>query len=144
MSKYKSLENFLSQSGESEIEMTFEEVEKIIGFNLPPSAYTYSSYWSNNVDSCDIKVAWLSAGYISEKIDMSKRTLVFRKSPVGNDCLPFDGGAWNRLNAKNFNNLGESSYFDSVRGSFKDVITIPKGIDLTQPTDSGWEPLEEK
>lgn len=43
--KYQELWNYFSNLKGDYKKLTFEEIEKIIGFELPTSAYKYSAYW---------------------------------------------------------------------------------------------------
>jgi 5-methylcytosine-specific restriction protein B len=63
--KYKPLSDYLKNSGEQEITLTFTEIEKIIGANLPPSALLYKAWWGNNVaeGGQPQRQYWISAGY---------------------------------------------------------------------------------
>ena len=59
--------------------MTFEEIEAVLGFKLPPRASTHRAWFSNNPTNNPMTVAWLAAGYKSANVDMENRKLVFRK-----------------------------------------------------------------
>ena len=59
--------------------MTFEEVEAVLGFKLPPRASTHRAWFSNNPTNNPMTAAWLAAGYKSANVDMTNRKLVFRK-----------------------------------------------------------------
>ncbi len=142
MSKYKPLEIFLYQSGQNETEVTFAELENIVDFSLPRSAYTDASWWSNEMGNGAITVAWLSAGYVSQNVNLPQCTLIFRKASSPSP-KPSTDSAKNRCNANQSNQPRESNYFATLRGSCKDVVTIPQGVDLTQPVGTGWKVVEE-
>lgn len=78
MSKYTSLEQFLLSSGKDCINMNFSEIEKILGFDLPKSAYTYDAWWANGGHSQ--ANAWLDAGYKVERANPKEQTVCFCKS----------------------------------------------------------------
>ena len=59
--------------------MTFDDIEKVIGSKLPPRASTHRAWFSNNPTSNPMTRAWLTAGYRSADVDMTRRKLVFRK-----------------------------------------------------------------
>ncbi|MBA4291522.1 hypothetical protein C0431_00980 [bacterium] len=65
--RYSKLTEFLSQTAENRIELTFDQVREIVG-SLPASAYNHSAYWSNH-PSHPPAVAWLSAGWKQSKLD---------------------------------------------------------------------------
>ena len=46
--KFIALTAYLEKCGKDEIKMSFSEIERIIGFRLPDSAYAYPAQWSNS------------------------------------------------------------------------------------------------
>ncbi len=78
MSKYDPLGRYMVRRGGREIRMTFSEIEKILGFALPPSARKHRPWWSNNAGSSVMTQVWLDAGYASEQVDMAGEQVVFR------------------------------------------------------------------
>jgi len=65
MAKYDPLESYLSRRGSVEIELAFEEVERIIGSALPASA-SRPQWWANETSDDTNHVqcrSWQSAGY---------------------------------------------------------------------------------
>ena len=69
---------YLEKCGKDEIELSFSEVERILGFQLPDSAYLHQPYWSNS-GSHPIASGWLNAGYLSQHVDMKGQTVEFVK-----------------------------------------------------------------
>jgi hypothetical protein len=63
--KYHKLYNYLIQSGQRTLELSFSTIEEILGFGLPPSAYKHQAWWSNT-ESHPIALTWLKSGYLSE------------------------------------------------------------------------------
>jgi hypothetical protein len=47
MSKYDPLHEHLSGLTAESVDMTFAEVESVLGFALPPSAREYREWWAN-------------------------------------------------------------------------------------------------
>ncbi len=45
---YSLLTNFLINSNQDIVKLTFNEIEEILGFELAPSARTHTPNWSNN------------------------------------------------------------------------------------------------
>ena len=78
-SKYDILKNYLIASEKNTIRLTFKEIEEILGFKLPESNYKHQAIWANS-DTYPVAKAWLSAGYLSESLNMKEQTIVFRKS----------------------------------------------------------------
>ncbi|MEE2566833.1 DUF7662 domain-containing protein [Hyphobacterium marinum] len=77
--KYEPLERFLADQSRDAVPMTFDEIEKILGKALPPSARTHRPWWGNRGASHVHERAWLEAGYRAENIDMERERLVFRR-----------------------------------------------------------------
>ena len=80
MSKYAPLAAYLRSSGQDSVTMSFDDIERIIGAELPHSALTHRAWWSNNPTNSVMTRAWLEAGYKTEKVDMAGKTLVFVKT----------------------------------------------------------------
>ncbi|WEK50077.1 MAG: hypothetical protein P0Y66_20815 [Candidatus Kaistia colombiensis] len=129
MSKYDPLAHFLERSAASEIWMTFEEIEGILGFPLPPSQ-THRAWWSNNASNNVMTKAWLAAGYETEQVDIEGRKLVFRRvARVPGLREPGEGGKSAGVKQPRRNPL-----FGFMAGTF----TIAPGTDLTAPADGEW------
>lgn len=72
--KYKPLFNYLIQSTKDDFILTFEEVEEILGFPLPPNAWSQQAFWSNNNNGQHHHCrAWMDAGYVT--INAHKNTI---------------------------------------------------------------------
>ena len=128
-SKYAPLEAHLRDSGRAHLAMTFNEIEGVIGARLPPAARKHRALWSNNPGNWVMTKAWLAAGYQTERVDMEKHTLVFRRAVP--HATSADAG-------------GESppaerpGSFADVFGALRDTVTISPGTDLTDPIDEDW------
>ena len=78
MAKYDPLFEFLCRSGDGPIELSFDEIERLVG-PLPASASKYPAWWSNeaaggrHVQSH----AWLNAGREVESVDRGRRRVRF-------------------------------------------------------------------
>ena len=70
----------LRASGRASVPISFDKIERIVGVKLPPSAFKYRAWWSNNPTNSVITHAWLDVGYKTANVDMAGRKLVFRKS----------------------------------------------------------------
>lgn len=101
--------------------MTFEEIERVIGAPLPPSAFRDRAMWSNNPSGWVMKKYWLAAGYRTEQVDTKNGRLVFRRAPA---APPADAG-------------GDpvARIFSALKGT----VTIAPGTDLTAPIDADWD-----
>lgn len=78
--KYKLLNEFLLQSGEETLTMSFAEIETILGQALTPSAYKHSAWWSNSKSGHSYAQAWLCAGYKTSAVDMTGQSITFVKA----------------------------------------------------------------
>lgn len=65
MSKYQPLQDHLGAMPHSRVRMSFGELEKILGFRLPNSAYIHSAWWANQTDTARRAHAraWTNAGF---------------------------------------------------------------------------------
>lgn len=86
MSPYDPLTKYLLECDQDRVSMTFLELEQVLGFILPKSAYTYSAWWANGGHSN--ANAWFKAGYKVDQINIFDMTVTFRKSLVPNNQKP--------------------------------------------------------
>ena len=69
MSKYKELWEYIKNSKEGNLTLTFSDIENILGFPIDHSFLKY-------------KKELLDYGYIVEKISMKDKKIIFRKNEV--------------------------------------------------------------
>lgn len=79
MSQYEKLKNFLSKQTNLTQRMTFGEVEKTLGFSLPPSAYKYRAWWANNPIPSRHSYVWISIGWKVEELDLAGQKVTFQR-----------------------------------------------------------------
>lgn len=129
MTKYEPLERFLGSRNDAEIPMTFDEIESIIGASLPPAAGRHRAWWSNNPSNNVMTKSWLSAGFITERVDLASRKVVFRRSKNANSPArrPAEG-----LKVR----IG---FLDRFRARLGGTVTIPDGVDPAEPTGEVWD-----
>lgn len=120
-SKYSPIESHLRDSGQERVPMTFQQIERVIGAPLPPSAFRDRAMWSNNRANWVMTQYWLAAGYKTESVDMKNGRLVFRRTAPA--APPADAG----------------SPFARSFGALKGTVTIAPGVDLTDPIDADWD-----
>ena len=66
MYKYASLSSWLAECGKETVSLSFSEIESIIGFKLPESAYKYPPWWSNDTEHNHSHAkAWMDVGYMA-------------------------------------------------------------------------------
>jgi hypothetical protein len=124
MGKYEPLADHLRKLGLGRVRMRFEEIEKVLGFPLPPSSRKHRAWWSNNPANNVMTHAWIDAGYQTEEVDIEHRNLVFRSiAPGGAGDAPVSPpeGAPHTL-------------FGCLRGT----VTFIGELDLTEPADPEW------
>jgi len=74
--KYRPLYEYLEQRSDNDIVLTFYEVEDILGFPLPQSAWKHHQFWENSKTGNSQCRSWMDAGY--RTIDISNNTLEHR------------------------------------------------------------------
>lgn len=138
MSKYGPLAEHLRESSQTTVHMTFDEIERVLGTQLPPSAFKHRAWWSNNPNNSVITSAWLEAGYKTANVDMPGRKLEFKKilldgasSGIRNGRQVQDGAAGSKAR--------DGFVFSRVFGALKDTVTITPGTDLTSPVEEDWD-----
>lgn len=82
-SKYDPLRTFLEKTvlHVTEITLSFQQIEAILGFNLPPSARKYREWWANPSIPRDhpYAQAWLAAGWKVDIADLQAERIRFRR-----------------------------------------------------------------
>jgi hypothetical protein len=129
VTKYAPLCEFLKKQNRHLIQLTFSEIEKLIGAPLPPSARKHRPWWSNNPKNSVITDAWLAAGYRSEQVDMETGKLVFRRA---------DAASEPRASFEEPRSAPSPAVRHPLFGALKGLIRIPPGVDLTEPADPDW------
>jgi hypothetical protein len=123
MGKYEPLTHFLEGRWTSEVSMTFTEIEAVVGAPLPPSKQ-YPAWWSNNPSNNVMTKAWLNAGFQTERVDIGGERLVFRRvkaSPGAQQAKP------------------GPNLLERIRSRVAGAVTVPAGVDLTEPTGDVWD-----
>jgi hypothetical protein len=116
--KYLPVSEFLLEQDANRIRMAFDQVEEILGFALPKSAAEYQAWWANDPNHSQAK-AWLEAGWRTENLNLSGKTVEFvrvRKPssvPPGSPADPW--------------------------GALAGTVTIHDEAALTQPIGEVWD-----
>lgn len=82
-SKYQPLLEFLRDSNQSEVVLTFAEIEALMNNPLPDSAKSKRAWWSNRSKGALQASAWMEAGYRVEDMDLDGQRVTFRKPTTG-------------------------------------------------------------
>jgi hypothetical protein len=122
MGKYEPLTEFLQKQTGGEVRMSFAQIERIIGFKLPPVAQRHRAWWSNSASNNVMTKAWLEAGFRSEQVDMAGGKVVFRRER----SLQHDAMATGR---------------HPIFGCMKGTVTIEDSVDLAALADPEWADL---
>ena len=125
--KYEPLTELLRRQSSAVVRMSFDEIERVIGAKLPPSATLHRAWWSNNAQNNVMTRAWKDAGFESEDVDMKGRRVAFRRvrSEASRDA-----------GAPSVDVLTQERH--PLIGWMKGTLTIAEGVDLTQPADPEW------
>ena len=76
--KYKGLAEYLYEKWEKKIELSYSQIEDILGFNLPPTAYNLpQAYWANT-KTHSYASSWLAVGYKAKVLGDKK--IVFERN----------------------------------------------------------------
>lgn len=81
MSKYQPLSDFLKNLPVNSYKFRFEEIEKITGEQLPPSAYQYDEWWSNS-ESHPLMKEVLNTGWKKTKVNFNTREVEFERVSI--------------------------------------------------------------
>jgi len=141
MGKYQPLATFLRDQRTPEVQLTFDEIEKITGVKLPPKAQHHRAWWSNNASNNVMTKVWLDAGFESAQVDISARKLVFRRVANGSDQGSEANGGFAESAPKPY---ATSDGRHPLRGALKDITFLVPGVDLTEPADPEWADLIDK
>lgn len=123
MGKYDALKGHLAKMAAGEWPAQFSEIEAVLGFALPRSAYAYPAWWSNDPTGHSHSRAWLGAGWKTSDVDLNHQRVKFVK--VGEEA------------AARVRNAPVPSR--ALYGALKGVIQMVAGTDLTKPTGSPVE-----
>lgn len=129
MSKYEPLQAYLRSRNTETVPMSFAEIEKVLGFELPKSQM-YAAWWSNNPTNNVMTNEWLAAGYRTEQVDIEGRKLVFRRAEERGPA-PI---SVNRQEAERRSGGGRHP----IIGFMKGMITLAPDVDLTAPAEPEW------
>ena len=78
-SKYRALSEFLYESWEKRIILSYEKLEDILGFVLPATAHNIPhSYWANTEYHPYAK-SWLALGY-KAKVDVKNKSVMIERN----------------------------------------------------------------
>lgn len=138
MSKYDPLLHHLQHSTGA-VELQFRDVEEILAFPLPPSARRHAAWWSNSGGTHVQSLAWQTAGYRTEDIDIENESVRFvpdrlsrlsemKQAKIKEDALGLEKASTKPKHHPAF-------------GALKGMITLLPDVDLTEPAYPDWKKL---
>ena len=78
VSKFIGLERFLNTQANDSLSLTFEEIERITGEKLYPSAYKYDAYWRPSKTHV-LPNLIIDCGYKIEKVDLKNKIIELKR-----------------------------------------------------------------
>lgn len=79
--KYRGLAEYLLSSNETRVTLSYSQIEKILGFDLPDTARKFKqSYWANT-ETHSYASSWMAVGY-KTRVDVDSDTVTFIKNLI--------------------------------------------------------------
>ena len=122
MGRYEPLRSFLEGQSAERVQVTFREIEQILGGELPNSK-RYPAWWSNNPSNNPMTKVWLEAGFLTEQVDVAGERLTFRRAEM-------DGVKPGKPRA---------GWLAALRAELGGTVQVAPGFDLTEPTGEVWD-----
>ncbi|MEG0774386.1 hypothetical protein [Clostridium sp.] len=69
--KYEALMKYFQTIEDNKVVLTYDDIENIIGFKLPKSAYEYNAYWRES-KTHTVTRAWIESGWKITELRMGK------------------------------------------------------------------------
>jgi hypothetical protein len=79
IARYNKLRDFLTTYHAVQLHMAFEQIETMIGGELPAEAYTFKAWWANNRHNPQA-IAWIEAGWEIFDVDLQQKGIVLRRT----------------------------------------------------------------
>lgn len=141
--KYHPLFEHLLFSGQGRVEMSFAEVEKVIGAKLAPSARRRKEWWSNNAKGHSQARSWLRANYRTSQVDLAGEKIVFQLEGWPNgyrapDLTKRPGAArtgWGEADQADYVATSDAAggADHPLFGIWRGKVTLVPGYDYTKP-----------
>lgn len=82
MVKYIQLYEYLKSipPNQSTVPLSFSEIEKMIGSELPPSAKKYRPWWANEINGTHSqRLAWMNADWLVNNVNLFSGIVIFKR-----------------------------------------------------------------
>ena len=77
--EYQKFGKWLKESGKDHVQLSFSQIEEIIGAGLSPAARKYDAWWSNH-PSHPLTIQWLDAGYKADAHSLTAETVTLSRT----------------------------------------------------------------
>ena len=77
-SRYAPIGEHLASVKKDTVTLTFEEIEDLIGGELPASADKHRAWWANT-ETHSQALTWISQGWLVQEADLEEGTVTFRR-----------------------------------------------------------------
>lgn len=110
VSKFVGLTKYFQELKEYKIDLTFQDIEHIVGEPLCLSAYSYEPYWSLSKTHI-MPRSWIENGYKTFNLNLKNQTVSFRRIDETGTTITVD----KRVNRKNLeNNVNQKSSISTL------------------------------
>lgn len=84
-SKYEPFRQWLDRQTQDRVQLSFQDIEAILGFQLPASARALAQWWANVAGSHVQASAWMGAGWRARQVDIRGEQVTFerKEAPTG-------------------------------------------------------------
>lgn len=79
MDKYAPLREYLSKQPEAEVTLGFSDISRIIGTDLPESAFNHRPWWANDGTHVQAQ-AWMRVGWRVAEANLSRGVVTFARA----------------------------------------------------------------
>ena len=96
MSKYEPLARYLNDLESDSWDAKLPDIERVLGFELPKSAYTYPAWWSNQDGHHSQTRGWRDAGWETCNVNLPEKRIRFvrnrRRKAAAKKAISSDDG----------------------------------------------------
>ncbi len=145
VSKYDALGAYLRRQTADRVPMSFADVERVTGVQLPAKSQHSRAWWSNNPGNNVMTKVWLDAGFETAEVDLKGRKVVFARKGAARPKQAAAHVAGMAEDAPEFKPAEEGAkkpYRSPLFGALKGTFWIDPDWDLTKPSLSDEEMAE--